>query len=101
MNSLRAYLFVTASILINSCSHVWAAILPFGGQPQTGTISSVAQSNSYTFSASANDVISFTLVATNGKLSPRIRVYKSPGTLITNGYTPAYTTWAPPPSRRR
>src|SRR5260370_41595006 len=67
-----------------------AANLPFGGQPQSGTISSAAQSNSYTFSANANDVITFTLVTTSGKLSPRIRLYNPAGTLITDGYS----SWA-------
>ncbi len=64
--------------------------LLFGGQLQTGTISSAAQSNSYIFGASANDVVNFTMVTTSDKLSPKIRLYDPSGILISNGYS----SWA-------
>ena len=53
--------------------------LPFG-QTQTGLIAAAAQSNTYTFSANANDVVNFTIVTTSSTLSPKIRVYKPDGT---------------------
>ena len=80
MNCLKSCLFVIGCILVGACSHAWAAALPFG-QPQTGTISSVAQSNSYTFSTNASGVIDFTVVVTSGKLVPRIQVYNPDGSL--------------------
>ena len=58
-----------------------ATILPFG-QTLTGAISSVAQDNTYTFTANANDVIDFTMVTTSGSLSPRIRLYNTAGMLL-------------------
>jgi hypothetical protein len=61
--------------------------LPFG-QTQTGTISSPAQSNTYTFSASANAVVDFTIVTTTGKLSPKIRVYSPSGQQIASNNPP-------------
>ena len=64
-----------------------AAALLFGGQPQTGSISSAAQSNSYTFSGSANDVVNFTIVGTSGNLSPRIKLFNAVGALVTQGYS--------------
>jgi uncharacterized protein (TIGR03437 family) len=81
MNRLRSYLFVAGCIFAIPCSHAWAASLSFG-QTQTGTISSAAQSNSYTFSANANDVVDFTMVATSGNLSPKIQLFKSDGTVL-------------------
>jgi hypothetical protein len=55
--------------------------LPFG-ETQTGTISSAAQSNTYTFSANANDVVDFTMTTTSGSLSPKIRLYNPSGALV-------------------
>ena len=45
------------------------AKLPFGGT-ETGTISAAAQSVTYAFTASANDVINFTMTATSGRPDP-------------------------------
>ena len=87
MDRLKAYQFVMSCILVSWGSYAWAtAALPFG-QTQTGTISSTAQTNSYTFSANVNDVIDFTLVATSGKLAPKIQLYSSAGTLIGSNYS--------------
>ena len=86
MNSLKSDLFVAGSILLSLCSHVWAANLPFG-QTQTGTIASTAQSNLYTFSANANDVVNFTFVATSGALSPKLQLYDPAGTEIGSAYS--------------
>ncbi len=61
-----------------------AASLVFGAPPQTGMISSAGQSNSYTFSANANDVIDLTMAATSGKLNPKIRLYNPDGTLLSS-----------------
>jgi hypothetical protein len=65
-----------------------AANLPFG-QTQTGTIVSPAESDTYTFSANAKDVVDFTMVTTSGTLSPKIRLYKPDGTLL-NSASPAF-----------
>src|SRR5665213_1243837 len=60
-----------------------AATLPFG-QVTTGMIGSIAQDNTYTFSASANDVVDFTAVTTSGSMSPRIRLYSPTGALLSD-----------------
>ena len=59
--------------------------LPFA-QVQTGAIGSAAQTNTYTFSADANDVLDFTMVTTSGSLSPKIRLYQPNGTLVTQAW---------------
>ncbi|MGO8731190.1 MAG: beta strand repeat-containing protein [Terriglobia bacterium] len=59
------------------------------GRTQTGTISSAAQSNTYTFSANANDVVDFTLVTTSSNLVPKIRLYNSDGTLNSSNFSGA------------
>jgi hypothetical protein len=66
---LRSLWFLIGCVFMCLCSRAWAAALPLG-QTQTGTISSAAQSNSYTFSANAGAGVHFTLVATSGKLNP-------------------------------
>ena len=58
-----------------------AATLLFGPE-QTGMITSVAQSNSYIFSANADDVFDFTVVTTSGSVSPKIRLYDPNGALL-------------------
>ena len=55
--------------------------LPFGSE-ETGAISAVAQSNTYTFSANANDEINFTLDTTSGSLVPAIQLYNPNGTQL-------------------
>jgi hypothetical protein len=65
-----------------------SANLPFG-QVQTGTISSEAQDNTYTFNANVNDVVGFNMATTSGKLVPRIRLYNPNGTLLTSA-NPGY-----------
>jgi len=65
-----------------------AQSLPFS-EVISGTISSVAQANTYTFNANANDVVDFTLVTTSGTMSPKIHVYAPNGGLVAqdwNGY---------------
>ncbi len=65
-----------------------AGVVPlgFGGQPQSGMITSPISSNSFAFSGSSHDVINFTLVVTNGKLEPVIELYDSTGTDIAYNY---------------
>jgi hypothetical protein len=58
------------------------AALLFGGQTQAGNIVSAAQSNTFTFSGAANNVVDLTMVTTSGNLSPRIRLYSPTGALI-------------------
>ena len=53
-------------------------------QVQTGAIGSAALDNTYTFSASANDVVDFTAVTTSGSMSPRIRLYSATGALLSD-----------------
>ncbi len=85
MNTLKSHLFVIACVLVSLCSSAWAANLP-PGQTQTGTIAAAAQSNSYTFSATANDVVIFTATTTSGSLSPKICLYTSTGTQLNCAY---------------
>ncbi len=90
MDRLKSHLFVSGCVLVGLCSHGWAAALPFG-QVTTGTISSVAQSNSYTFSANSNDVVDFTVVTTSGKLSVDLKLYDPNGSQILEAYnSPGY-----------
>jgi hypothetical protein len=54
---------------------------------QSGTIGSAALDNTYTFSASVNDVVDFTAVTTSGSMNPSDEFYNggriaSPGTLL-------------------
>ncbi len=56
------------------------------GQVQTGSISAAAGSTSYTLSATANDVLDFTVVATSGGLIPKLRVYNPNGALVSSTY---------------
>ncbi len=88
MNSLRSHLFVIGCILVGLCAPAWATNLPLG-QTQTGTISSAAQSNSYTFSANAGEVLDVTMTATSGTLIPKIQLYNPAGQLIATA-TPPY-----------
>ncbi|HMD95704.1 MAG TPA: choice-of-anchor D domain-containing protein, partial [Terriglobia bacterium] len=68
--------------------------LPFGGTPTAGTLSSAAQSNTYTFSANLNDEVDFTMTATTAGLIPKIRLYsESTGALISSAY-PKYSNGA-------
>jgi hypothetical protein len=60
---------------------VGAQKLPFA-QVQSGTLSSSAQSNTYTFSANTNDLLDFTMVTTSGAVSPKIRLYQPNGALL-------------------
>jgi hypothetical protein len=70
------------------------------GQTPSGTISSAAQSNTYTFKANAHDVVDFTMSITSGTMSPRIRLYDPTGKLIVdaanrfaNGACAGGTAW--------
>ncbi len=65
-----------------------AAILPFG-PAGSNLIGLAAQSITYIFSGSKNEVVDFTVATTSGALSPKIRLYKPGGTLLDqtwNGY---------------
>src|SRR5271170_344745 len=84
MKSLRSHLFVIGCILMSLCSPAWATTLTYD-QPTPGTISSVAQTNAYTLSVNANDVLNFTVVttkSTSGTLGPCILLYNSTGTPV-------------------
>src|SRR5206468_8734487 len=63
------------------------------GPTHTGLIASSAKNNSYVFSGYANEVVDFTLIRTTGTVSPKIRVYKPDGTLLSQGY-PVYPNGA-------
>lgn len=60
--------------------------LPFG-QTLIGVIGSEAQSNTYTFTANANDVVDLTMVKTSGNLIPRIRLYNPDGSLNISNFS--------------
>jgi YD repeat-containing protein len=53
------------------------------GQTLSGSISAAGQKKSYTFSASANDGITFRARKTSGNLTPYIQLYSPGGALIT------------------
>jgi hypothetical protein len=71
MKSLKLHFFAIGCVLASFCSHAGAQTLTFG-QTATGSIGSTSQTNSYTFSASAGDVVDFTMTTTSGTLIPRI-----------------------------
>ena len=50
--------------------------------PQSNTVGLSAQNNTYTFSASANDVVVLVATATSGGLKPKVRLYDPTATLI-------------------
>jgi hypothetical protein len=60
------------------------------GQVQTGKIASAAQSNTYTFGANANAVVSFTMTTTSGTLSPKIRLYSQQTGALVASANPGY-----------
>lgn len=82
MKSLRSIFFVVLGILASLCSPAWAATAVNLNQPIDGAISSVAQSNSYTLSATAGEVLNFSVVSTtslSGNFGPCIVVYDPNG----------------------
>jgi hypothetical protein len=81
MKSLKLHLLLIGCMLVGLCSRAWATELQFG-QTVTGTISAAAQTNSYTFSANAGDVIDITMTTTSGSLNPKIQLLTSGGTPI-------------------
>jgi hypothetical protein len=88
MKSLGLHLFAVGCLLVSLSSPVWAQSLPLSfGQTETGAISEALQTNAYTFSANANDVVDFTMITTSGSLSPRMQLYNSTGTLISQAYS--------------
>ncbi|MGA7524474.1 MAG: PPC domain-containing protein [Acidobacteriaceae bacterium] len=57
------------------------AYFVFGGVAQTGTISTAAQSNTYIFGGSIDNVVDFTMTTTSGSLTPKLRLYNPDGSL--------------------
>ena len=51
-------------------------------QSQTGAVASPAESNTFTFEAGASDTADFTVTATSGSMSPKLRIYNPNGTLL-------------------
>jgi len=52
------------------------------GNTVAGSITAAAQSNTYTFPASAKDRVDLTMTITSGSMSPRIRIYDPKGALV-------------------
>ena len=77
--TLAVILFVL--LFVPVARPAWAVNLPLG-QTQTGSIATAAQSNSYTFTANANDVVTFTATTTSGSLSPKVCLYGTTGTQL-------------------
>ncbi len=95
MKSLKMQLLAVGFALTTLCSAAWASFPTLSYDTVTaGTISAAAQTNTYTFSANANDILDFTVVTTSGSLLPCIQVTTYPaGTPVTNGGTcPGYGT---------
>ena len=84
-NRLGRTLFVSACLLVSWASHASATVLPYA-QVVSGTISSAAQTDTYTFNANSNDVIDFTIVITSGNMIPKIRVLNPDGSQLTGLY---------------
>jgi len=96
LNTVKIPVTGTYTVLVGDCSDTntgtydiyaqrtdnpgqpFVPLLP--GQTQTGAISLPAQSNTYTFSANAGDVLDFTMVTTSGNLSPEFQLYNPDGT---------------------
>ena len=79
MNGLKLRLLTIGYILASLCSSAWATeqTLPYD-QVVTGSISSITQTNKYTFTADKGDVLNFTVVATkstSGTFGPCIQLY--------------------------
>ena len=77
MRYLKFQLLVIGWILGSWSSQAWATTLNYD-QPTSGSIASVAQTNSYSFTADKGDVLNFTVVATKsitGTLGPCILLY--------------------------
>ena len=81
------HLLVAGCFLLGLCSPAWASFPSLSYDTVTaGTIGAAAQTNTYTFSANANDILDFTVVTTSGNLLPCIEVSTYPaGTPVTNG----------------
>ena len=86
MNNLRSHLLIVGCVLVGLCAPARAATPLLLDQITTGTISQVAQSNTYSLSANAADVVSFTLSVTSGTLQPVIELYGPTGTQIAFNY---------------
>ncbi|MGD0630050.1 MAG: pre-peptidase C-terminal domain-containing protein [Terracidiphilus sp.] len=93
MKSLKLYSLVVICALAGQVASGLAATLT-PGQTVAGTISSAAQANVYTFTATAGNVVDLTMTTTSGNLAPRIRLYNPIGTLI--GSVSAYDCNAGP-----
>ena len=86
MNSLKSCFLVVAAALVSLFSPALAQSQSLNfGSVETGTIGVAAQTNSYTFSGNAGDVVDFTL-ATSGYLIPKILLYNPNGTLLSSNY---------------
>jgi len=55
-------------------------------QPQSGSISSQAQSNTFTFVGSSGNTIDLKMTSTRGTLSPKIRLYNPDGYLLSSAF---------------
>jgi hypothetical protein len=87
MKSLRLQVFAFGWMLVALCSTAWASFPALSYDTVTAdTISTAAQTNTYTFSANANDILDFTVVTTSGSFHPCLQVSTYPaGTPVTNG----------------
>jgi hypothetical protein len=99
MNTVKVPVTGSYTVLVGDCSdtnsgnyEIYAqrtdnpigAVPVYWGQTQAGKIGSAAQSNTYTFVGTANNVVDFTMVATSGSLSPKIRLYNPDGSLLSS-----------------
>jgi hypothetical protein len=68
------------------------------GQPLTGTISTVAQNDAYTFSATAGEAVVLTVMTSSGKLGSFADLYDPSGNLIGNDFQSLVTNSIPLPA---
>ena len=75
MKSLKLQLLAAIFMVAGLSSPAWAATVLSFGQTASGTISLSSQVDSYTFTASADDVVIITVADTDYSLHPQIQLY--------------------------
>jgi Bacterial pre-peptidase C-terminal domain len=86
MKSLRSHWVVLGWFFASLCSPAWATVFT-PGSTLTGTISSAAQTNYYTFTASSGDIWDFTIHSTSGNLSPALQLVDPGGNVVASANT--------------
>src|SRR5690348_17027198 len=92
--NLACKLLVTLAVVACLVSSADAQeALPFG-QTVSDSITTPGQTNTYQFSAAANDVIDLAITRTSGGFSPSLRVFDSQATLVCSVGGNCYFGWS-------